>query len=160
MMSRKMSAGLNLKGERWRVLRPKSREGTEKVKRQSPQLLLRKKKRRSRWRSKRSKIRKQSSRKGLSAARVAKNPHAPPRRRPSALRQPSLATLTTRGRMKTDIRPRRSEWTSPREQRWRRPRKTAERRRMKAAPPLGEGAPGPRLPPRTLTAARAGRSTA
>lgn len=160
MMSRKTSVGLNLKGEGWRVLRPTSREGTEKPKKRSLQLLLRKMKPRSRWWSKRSKIRKLPPRKGLSAARVAKNLLALPRHHRSALRQPSLATLTTRGRMKTDIRPRRSDWTSPQGRRWRRQRKKTERRRMTAAPPLGEGAPGPRLPPRTLTTARAGRSTA
>lgn len=135
------------------------------MEKQSLKLLLIKKNRSSRQWSKLLKIRKLQSRKGLLAARVAKTPLVPLRHHLGALHQPSLAMLTTRGLTKIDIRPRRSEWMSPQKQGRRRQRKRVGRRQRKAArrssapPPLGEGAPGPRLPPQTLTTVRAGKST-
>lgn len=164
------SPGLSLKEEKWRApLKPKtvSQEGTEEEEEegQRAQPTLRKKKLSNRQR--RTKIRNLPIRKGPSVARVARSLHAPPRRHLAALHRPSLATLTTRGLMRTDILPRGDEWMSPQRQGWRRKRKRAGRRKRKVARRrspmlyLEGGAPGlpPPLPPPTLTAATAGRST-
>lgn len=166
MTKRKKSVSLSLKGERWRVpLRPKtlSQEGREQAEKHIQ--TLREKKLSKRQGSKLLKIRKLQSRKGLLAARAARSPLVPLHLRLGAPHQPSLVMLTTRGRTKTDILPRRGEWTSPQRRGRRRSRKRVESRRREAAGrssaplPLGECVPGLPLPPRTPTTARAGGST-
>lgn len=171
MKKSRISPSLNLKGERWRVprssktVRQEGKQQQEKQEKQKLQPPLRKKNLSSKLRSKLLTIREVQFRKGLLVVRVARSPLAPPRHPLGARHPPSLVTLITRGRTRTDILPRGGEQMSPQKKGRRRTRKKERRRKRKALRksflllPLGGDVPGRRLPPPTPTTVRAGRST-